>query len=317
MLSRVAERIYWMGRYLERAENTARLINVYANLIFDLPKGSPINWDMLPSIMGGKKLFSETYSNFDEKSVCKFLLIDADFSGSVMNSVIYARENARTTREELPNEAWEMINELYLFIQDAPSPSQSRNKRSLFLDEVIARCQEFSGMTSGSMTRDDAYNFIKIGREIERADMTTRIIDTGATCAMEMSEEMYSTYEHSLWVYILDALGAEQMFRKIIRDRIDRKAVLEFLLLNRFYPRSVFYCLDGIEHEIQNLPGNHEVQRAMSHCKLHIKKADLATLEKMELHDFLDAIQLNFNHIHQQISDSWFQIGLTDQEQSA
>lgn len=308
MLSRVAERIYWLGRYLERTENTARLINVYANLMFDMPKDIPIGWDLLPNIMGGKKEFEKNYPNMDERSVIKFLLADKTFTGSILNAAIFARENARTTREVLPNEAWELINELYLYISDSHASVQSRNKRNHFLVGLIRRCQHIGGMLNGTMNRDAAYDFMIMGRNLERADMTTRILDTGAFTALDPDDEFFEAYENIIWLNVLDSLGAVQMFRKLIRDRIDRAGILKFLLNNRFYPRSISYCLEGVENAIHTLPENTAAQRAISHTRLHLKNSDLEVLENIQLHEFLDKLQMNFNNIHLQIAASWFSL---------
>ena len=115
MLSRVARRIYWMARYIERAENTARLVNTYDFLLLDLPRGTRIGWEILPVITGSYALFSEQYQRHDERNTVKFLLADRPNPGSLLNSIAAARENARTSREVLPGHAWEQINELHLY----------------------------------------------------------------------------------------------------------------------------------------------------------------------------------------------------------
>jgi len=315
MLSRVAERIYWIGRYLERTENTARLINVYANLLFDLPKGVPLGWELLPDIMGGRDAYSENYQKVDERNVIKFVMMDKSFSGSVLNSASSARKNARTTREILPNEAWELINELYLFVSDNAASVTARNKRSHFLVGLIRRCQHISGMLAGTMSRDVAYNFMIMGRNIERADMTSRILDTGAIDVVEPDDEFYSAYANILWMNVLDSLGAEQMFRKQMRVRVDRKSVLNFLLLNRIYPRSIMNCLEDFESALASLPKHEPTQRCISHTKLQLKTTNIDSLKGMELHKFLDELQMGFNDMHNEVASTWFSLDTQKQQQ--
>ena len=118
MLSRVAERVYWMGRYIERAESTARLVNAYTNQILDLPKGV----DPLVDITGSNELFESHYQNYDERNTVKFLLADTFNSSSIMSALVNARENVRTTRDLMPTEAWEHTNELYLYCKNNARP---------------------------------------------------------------------------------------------------------------------------------------------------------------------------------------------------
>jgi len=315
MLSRVAERIYWIGRYLERTENTARLINVYANLLFDLPKGVPLGWELLPNIMGGREAYDKHYQKVDERNVIKFVMMDKSFSGSVLNSASSARENARTTREILPNEAWELINELNLFVNDNAASINARNKRIHFLVGLIRRCQHISGMLAGTMSRDVAYNFMIMGRNIERADMTSRILDTGAIDVVDPDDEFYSAYANILWLNVLDSLGAEQMFRKQVRERVDQKSVLNFLLQNRTYPRSITNCLEVFENALHSFPKHEATQRCISHTKLHLKTTDIASLNGIKLHEFLDELQMNFNNIHNEVASTWFSLDTQKQQQ--
>lgn len=149
MLSRVAERIYWLGRYLERAENTARLINVYSTLLLDLPRGSKIGWQTLVEIAGCKEEYDEKHKSTEERDVIRFLLADSKNSAAILNSLEMARENARTTREIIPAEAWEQINNLYLFARDNASSGIARGPRHALLKNIISQCQQIAGLLIG------------------------------------------------------------------------------------------------------------------------------------------------------------------------
>ncbi len=210
MLSRVAERMYWFGRYVERAENTARLISVNTNLMLDLPEVKYI-WGSLISITGYERQFADRFSHQDERNVIKFLLEDP--SCSIRKSVSMARENARTSREIMPNEAWEKINELHLYLQKNINLGVKRDGRHRFLSELMAQCQELTGYLAGSMSNDLAFNFIKIGRYLERADMTTRILDVGCLNLIDPDHQEISEYENILWMNVLKSLTAYQMYR--------------------------------------------------------------------------------------------------------
>ena len=180
MLSSVAERLYWMSRYLERTQDTARLIQAYNHLIMDIPKGAEPPWDIMIDILDAQPLFRSRFKAGSEQNVLKFLIADEKASCGIPFAVRAARENVRTTRDVLPEEAWELVNELHLFVEAHAGNASGRRNRHDFLSEVISRCQMVNGLLGASLPRDHAYGFIKLGRLVECADMTTRIMDVGA-----------------------------------------------------------------------------------------------------------------------------------------
>ena len=179
-----------MARYIERAENTARLVNTYHFLLLDLPRGTRVGWDILPVITGGYNQFSERYQRHDERNTVKFLLADSNNPSSLINSIAFARENCRTSREVLPGHAWEQLNELKLYADARIGDALPRRGRFSILTEIIHRCQQLTGLLAGTMTHDHAYDFIRIGRNLERADMTTRIIDVAAATLLNRREDL-------------------------------------------------------------------------------------------------------------------------------
>ena len=178
MLSRVAERVYWIARYIERAENSARLVNAYSNQMLDLPKKFAPGWRQLVEIIGGGSGFEAHYQSDNEHNTVSFLVADAFSPSSILTSVSSARENMRTTRELLPTEAWLHCNELYLYVKTHSAEGVPRRGRHAFLKEVIFRCQQLTGLLAGSMSHDVAYDLVCLGRNLERADLTSRIDDS-------------------------------------------------------------------------------------------------------------------------------------------
>lgn len=176
MLSRVAERVYWQARYLERAENTARLLNVFSTLLLDLPPRTKLGWHSLVEITGTDEEFDGRYKQALERNVVRFLLCDSN-GHSILDMLALTRENARTTREIMPMEAFEKINDLYFFAKENVAKGIARGARHELLEEIISGCQQISGLMAGSMSRGEAYSFVRLGRSLERADMTTRIVD--------------------------------------------------------------------------------------------------------------------------------------------
>ena len=213
MLSRVAERLYWMARYLERAEDTARLISAYSHLILDIPRGVEPGWDVLIDTLDAGSAFRERYRKSSERNVVKFLLADKDNPSSIRNSVSLARENVRTTRDVLPAQAWELVNELFLYANEAAEESLARSPRFQFLETVIARNQQINGLILTSVSRDHSLWFIKLGQFMERADMTSRIVDV-ATAAIGFSSTETVPDVPLLWANLLKSLSATAAYRR-------------------------------------------------------------------------------------------------------
>ena len=177
MLSRVANKIYWMARYLERAENTARIINVNTHLLLDLPKRVRLGWEPIIDITSKRDYFYSLYEEADEHSVVRFMVTDMRNPDSMLSTLNMARENTRTIRDIIPREVWEQVNTLYLNAKTNARSVTTQRHRYDYLRSIIAGVQTVSGMLAGTMTHDEGYDFLRMGRNLERADMTTRIID--------------------------------------------------------------------------------------------------------------------------------------------
>ena len=167
MLSRVAENIYWMARYIERAEDTARLVNVTTNLVLDLPKKVSFEWGTLVDITGYGDIFKERYGVADERNVVRFMVGEVNNPGSVIRSLDLARENARTIRDIIPRESWEQINNFYLKSKANLQQGLSRSGRYDYLRWTILGAQTITGMLAGTMNHDAGYDFLRMGRNLE------------------------------------------------------------------------------------------------------------------------------------------------------
>ncbi|MBP18346.1 MAG: alpha-E domain-containing protein [Pseudomonadales bacterium] len=305
MLSRVAEKMYWFGRYIERVENTARLMIVNTNLVLDLPRVKHI-WDSLIEITGARQRFNQRFIRVDERNVIKFLLDDEQIS--IRSSIQMARENARTTREIIPTEAWVIVNELNLFINKNKDKGVRRDGRHKFLADIIAICNELTGSLAGSMSVDIAYNFIKTGRNLERADMTTRIVDAGCLNLINPTQVETNEYENILWMNVLRSLTGYQMYRQHVQDRVNGEDVVDFLLKNRKFPRGVAHCLFEVGNCCRQLPRNDNPLRSITHAQRNIDNNDIIKLlNESHLHEFIDEVQLDLADIHSELSGTWFQ----------
>ncbi|MFP5305094.1 MAG: alpha-E domain-containing protein [Gammaproteobacteria bacterium] len=178
MLSRVAEDLYWFGRYVQRAENTARLVAVHSDLVLDLPRNIEVGWSALVDILGAASVFTGRYGpSYAETDVVRFLVLDADNPGSVAVSIARAREVLRTVRESMPHETWEQINNVHLLLQENGEKLLGRAKRQELLQRVLDAALMTYGTLIASMSHDVGFQFMRLGTNLEQADMTTRIID--------------------------------------------------------------------------------------------------------------------------------------------
>ena len=291
MLSRVAERLYWTARYVERAENSARLVRVFSYMMLDLPSGVGINWRQLVDISGSQELFDKNYRTSGERNVIKFMICDPNNPGSLFSCLSAARENVRTTRDLIPSEGWEHVNELFLFAKKKIASKTFTKDRYEFLSEIVMRCQQITGLLAGTMSHGPAYQFIRVGRNLERADMTTRLIDVGSATIIAPGDEL-ERLENRLWTYVLRSLSAHQMYRQYVRRRVLPEQVLTFLLKDMDFPRTVAHTLGEICSCFdKNLPHNEEPLRAVLRLQRLIAEANVEKLRSEGLHDFIDELQ--------------------------
>lgn len=305
MLSRVAERVYWLARYLERTEDTARLILVRHNAILDLPRALQPDWEMLLEVLGTRENFRGAAN---EKNIIGFAFGERANPSSIISSLSAARENMRTTREVLPSEAWERANSLYLSVARRAGKGLPRPSRHSTLNNIIESCQQITGMLSGTMNHDEAYQFIRMGRFVERADMISRIIDTGSADLMAAGEEA-RPYQNVMWGSMLQSLSAYQMYRLSVGTNVEGPAVLEFLMRSREFPRAIGYCLDEIEHSMKRLPRGKETVEVVQAVQRRVRRVRYAELEGEPLHDFLDDLQLRMQGVQNAVTTNWFSPG--------
>lgn len=306
MLSRVANSIFWLGRYLERAENTARIINVNANLLLDLPKHIKLGWEPIIDIISEREYFHKSYDVASEENVVNFMVGDLENPSSISSALHAARENARTIREIIPREAWEQINSLYLFAKENKDEALNRRYRYDYLNKVILANQAITGLLAGTMTHDEGYDFLRLGRNLERADMTTRIIDVRSASLLLNIENEQAAFDNIQWMSVLKTLSAYQMYRRHMRIRINRKDVLRFLFQEEKFPRSLKHALQQVEFCLAALPNSKNVISLVKSVQEQLMMAKPELLAQDQLHQFIDVIQQGINDIYGQMVETYF-----------
>jgi len=310
MLSRVADRLYWMARYLERAEDTARLTQAYTHLIMDIPEGAEPGWEILVQILDAQPIFGARARAYNEQNVLRFLIADEENFSSISQCIKGARENVRTTRDVLPDEVWENVNELHIYCQEWAEKSVGRRNRHRFLDEVIGRCQMINGLMMSTLCRDHAYRFIKLGALLERADMTTRVIDVGAG-ALLGDERHHSSVDPLIWASVLQSLSAMGTYRRTIGPLVEVNEVVDFVFREEALPRSVKFCLNGIRKELLPLKHNREALKVLDRSRRSLSRFHPESSTREELHAFIDAFQANLITLGSVIDETWFSLDKT------
>lgn len=305
LLSRVAERIYWTARYLERAETSSRLARVYGNLLLDLPRQAGLKWDVLIQITGGEELYRELNPNPGQDTAERFFVADRNNPSSVRSSLAYARESIRTTRDIVPSEAWRSVNELCMYLTQELDAETSHRRRYGIHSRVVEGCQQISGLLADTMSHDAAYQFFRLGRGIERADMTTRIIDVAA--AMLLRREEFVRFDNTLWMAVLQSLSAYQMYRQKVRRRIYGPDVILYLFKDQQFPRAIAFSLRELAAALTSLPRNAEPLKRLGELRRMLAVFEITKLDVAELHQWIDDAQLALGELHGLIHATWFQ----------
>jgi uncharacterized alpha-E superfamily protein len=259
LLSRVADNLYWGARYLERAEDTARIVRAYTELVIDLPTSALSSWEPLLAVAGSGELFHELHDVGGELPIVRFLVAEPANPGSIAASVDRARDNLRTTREVIPREAWQTVNDLYLYVGSNAAGGVERRSRARFLSHVIAESRQLDGVMTTVMNRDEAYELWRLGESLERADMTTRVVGVRAAALLAaertaQSEGVADIHDDVQWMGLLRSVSAFQMYQRVTRGPIHGGRAVRFLLLERQFPRSVASCAIRIREALERLP---------------------------------------------------------------
>jgi uncharacterized alpha-E superfamily protein len=312
MLSRVADSIYWMSRYVERAENVARFISVNLNLSLDMPGEAGEQWWPLVVITGDDAEFQRCIGGSPTKEgVVEFLTFDEDNPNSILSCLRAARENARGVREIISAEMWEHINSFYLTIRDGGTLKDVLDNPYAFFERVNILGQQFLGVTDATMTHGEGWHFCRLGRMLERADKTSRILDVKYFILLPEPSDVGTPFDDIQWLALLRSASALEMYRQR-HGRIAPVSVVEFLVLDREFPRAVLHCLTGANESLHAISGTY----TGSFCnpaeqRLGQLRAELAYTQAEDvvaggLHEFVDSLQTRLNQVGDAIHDSFF-----------
>jgi uncharacterized alpha-E superfamily protein len=312
MLSRVAEAIYWMSRYLERAENIARFLDVNWHLTLDTPGGTFEQWIPLVRTTGDHDLFLARGTSPDREGVIRFLAFDAGYPNSIVSCLSRARDNARTVRDMIPSEMWEQINTFYHLVREAAKDESSvLGNPYQFCDEVKRRDLTVSGIAGDAMSHDEAWDFFRLGRLLERADKTSRLLDVKYFILLPAPSDVGSNLDYVQWAALLKATSALEAYRHR-HGRIQPDRIVEFLLLDHDFPRSVLCCLAAAQrclHAITGTPIGYYANPAEKRLGLLCGELAYSGVDEVfaiGLHEFTDGLQTRMNQVDEAVFATFF-----------
>ena len=310
MLSRVADSIYWMSRYIERAENVARFVDVNLNLMLDFPGSSTQQWQPLVDISGDTEDFKERYGEASQATVIRFLTFDAKNSNSILSCLRAARENARSVREIISSAMWEHLNQWYLTLAAAAAGRELSDPHELFSSVKLAS-QAFTGITDTTMTHNEGWHFCRLGRQLERADKTSRILDVKYFLLLPTVHDIGTTVDDVQWAAVLRSASAFEMYHKR-HGRISPTRIVEFLLLDEDFPRAIHHSVRSARESMHAITGTPTgMFRSPAEQLLGLLCSEMAYAHVDDiiaggLHEYLDALQTKMNQISSHIYETFF-----------
>lgn len=277
LLARTADRLYWGARYIERAEDTARIVRAYHDLVVDFPSVELLRWEPLAALTGSATTVTVPIDDpSGERAILRHLLADTDNPSSIISAVTAARENLRTTREVMPREAWQAVNQLSQYVAATASGAVERQLRDRFLLRVVEISRRLDGILESTMSRSNEYRMLRLGRLIERADMTTRVLGVAAAGILHLQrvDRESLVADEIRWMNVLRSVSALQMYQRAVRGPIDGIAVVRFLLSYAPFPRSVQGCFDEIRTVLLGLPSPQDVLAQLDETEAVLAAAD-------------------------------------------
>ncbi|MBM9576883.1 alpha-E domain-containing protein [Leptospira sp. 201903070] len=313
MLSRVAESVYWMNRYMERAENYSRFIDVNFQLSLDLNEDVNRQWMPLVFTTGDNELFQKKFEEASKENVIHFMTFETDNPNSIINCLVRARENARTIRENISTPMWEVINEFYLNFKSKKHFSDTDlSALGEFFKTIRNQCLLFYGCQEATISQDEVWYFAQLGRFLERADKTARILDMKYFILLP-SHDVGSNLDLLQWLSLLKSTSAHEMFNRMYQ-KITPKNIAEFLILDRQFPRAVRFSLRKIFESLKLLSGTDmdeyscEAEKRVGVLLSELSYTSVDEIFSSGMHEYLDRLQLQINGIHDRIDERYFRL---------
>lgn len=309
MLSRVANLVYWMARQLERAENTARIVDVNAQLVLDLQSrqaaDDPKSWEPLVYVTGDQEKFFELYGKVaSERAVIEFMLFDRRNPSSIMSCIYSARENARCIRDQLSADVWETLNTFYLKLKSDDYARYAQLGSATYLTHIKSQIQLFYGVADSMIPRTDLWWFFELGRHLERADNTSRILDVKYYMLLPSLHNVGSALDMIQWASVLRSCSGFEAFRRSRCGQLNLERVVDYLLRDAVFPRSILFSIAEAEQALGQITASSahledsSAALLIRELRAELEMIDIPAVIADGLHEFLDEVQNKISDIH-------------------
>ncbi len=308
MLSRVANSLYWMARYIERAENIARIVDVNLQLLLDVrnldEKRLASYWQPIVQATGDEEAFFKSHPKATAATVTEFLIFRTDNPNSLVQSICQARENARMVRDQITLELWEELNRLYLFVRSPQAREVWERDAGEFFHEIKASSLHIIGIINATLVHSEGWWFVQAGQFLERADKTTRILDVRYQSLPETGAPERITPDAALeWSAVLRSCSAWDAYKTLYAADVHPRLVAEFLLLSDIFPRSVRFCVNELNRALRNISGvsdgrfTNDAEKLTGRFLAELQFSSIDEIFQVGLHRYLDEVQLKLNNV--------------------
>jgi uncharacterized alpha-E superfamily protein len=312
MLSRIADSLFWLARYIGRAEDTARILDVtFHTLLEQAPQPHGVRWEPILSMAGEETLFRQLYTEPTAHNVFEFLAFNPDNPSSIMQCITKARENARTIRDRISREMWEDLNSLYLTLGRFDPHEETAAGPHRFCGRVIFGSHRFHGVSDATLPHDEGWDFLRVGWALERAEMTARLVDVQYRNLLALSSGDTTPDSHQ-WMAVLKSVGAYEAYHRQYHSPIEPARVAEMLILNSQHPRSIRFCVTEMQTSLRAIsntaPGSYanEAERLTGKVLERLRYSRIDEILDDGLHPYLTGLIHQFNTIGEVIARTYF-----------
>jgi uncharacterized alpha-E superfamily protein len=301
MLSRVADSLYWLSRYVERAENTARILDVNLQVTLDSERAGPederLDWQPILATLEDLERFKKQSLEINAETVCEYVTFSRENPNSIWSCAATARENARTVREYISSEMWERLNAFWLWLNSDSARRLCQSSGIDFYRMVVDYSHQFQGTTNATLTHGEGWNFLLLGMFQERADNSSRILDLKYHILLPHGEKVGGAVDVVQWQAVLKSCSAFEAYLKLHTGEVTPGKVAEFIILHESFPRSIRFCVDSIDaalHRISGCSRSHfssEAERLAGRLSSDLHYTTIGEVFRIGLHEYLDGIQ--------------------------
>jgi uncharacterized alpha-E superfamily protein len=316
MLSRVADSCFWLSRYIERAETSARILDVNMQLVLDFEDqngagGANQQWQTILATLEDQEIFNQIHPGITGDMVMDFITFEKGNPNSIASAITMARENARTVREQISSEMWEHINRLYLYLQSDKARASYRESPIGFFRTLVDELHSFQGITDATMTHGEGWQFLQAGKYIERADSTSRVLDLKYHVLLPSGEQVGGNVDITQWMAVLRSCSAMEAYFKISHGRVTSWEVAEFLILHDSFPRSIRFCVDSLDQALHSISGTglghfgNEAERLSGMLRSSLDFTTVSSIFEIGLHQYLNETQLRLNEVSNALANTY------------